>query len=333
MKPTLKSLIGKRVHFIGIGGAGMSGLARIALSHSIHVSGSDNKDSSVVKALVALGASIATSHSASNVDGADLVVFSTAISPTNPELTRAHELGIDVLTRAAALSILMSESTSIAVAGTHGKTTTSSMLAVALQACGADPSFAIGGTITASGSYLATIRPCLDHIPLGPVGIGARTPITEHPSIMHFDRFGLAFDYPDNWLVDTDDSADRYATVTVYAPGGGFWSVSGHAPGGDPRELSAAVVVQMKREYQDLDSEEASDGVGGQTLPGFDMNFYCLDLTNTAQVRTLETPDAIYLIICQAEDREWDEIAAVFAAMTTSFVAAAGVAKPDDGDD
>jgi UDP-N-acetylmuramate--alanine ligase len=152
MRPPLKTLSGKRVHFIGIGGAGMSGLARIALSHSIHVSGSDEKDSSVVKALIALGATITSSHSAQNVDGADLVVYSTAISANNPELIRANELGINILTRAAALSILMSDSTSIAVAGTHGKTTTSSMLAVALQACGADPSFAIGGTITASGS-------------------------------------------------------------------------------------------------------------------------------------------------------------------------------------
>ncbi len=151
-KPTLKSLIGKRVHFIGIGGAGMSGLARISLSHGITVSGSDAKDSSVVKALQALGATIATVHSASNVDGADLVVYSTAISTSNPELMRAQELKLSILTRAAALSILMSESKSIAVAGTHGKTTTSSMMAVALQACGADPSFAIGGTITASGS-------------------------------------------------------------------------------------------------------------------------------------------------------------------------------------
>jgi UDP-N-acetylmuramate--alanine ligase len=150
--PTLKSLIGKRIHFIGIGGAGMSGLARISLSHGITVSGSDAKDSSVVKALQALGATIATSHAASNVDGADLVVYSTAISPSNPELIRAQELKLSTLTRAAALSILMSESKSIAVAGTHGKTTTSSMMAVALQACGADPSFAIGGTITASGS-------------------------------------------------------------------------------------------------------------------------------------------------------------------------------------
>ena len=151
-KPTLKSLIGKRVHFIGIGGAGMSGLARISLSHGITVSGSDAKDSSVVKALQALGATIATAHAASNVDGADLVVYSTAISSSNAELMRAQELKLSTLTRAAALSILMSESKSIAVAGTHGKTTTSSMMAVALQACGADPSFAIGGTITASGS-------------------------------------------------------------------------------------------------------------------------------------------------------------------------------------
>ncbi|MUH49302.1 MAG: UDP-N-acetylmuramate--L-alanine ligase, partial [Actinobacteria bacterium] len=148
----MKSLIGKRIHFIGIGGAGMSGLARIALSHSIRVSGSDAKDSSVVKALQALGAEISTQHIGENVEGADLVVYSTAIAVNNPELIRAHERGIKVLTRAAALAILMSDSKSIAVAGTHGKTTTSSMLAVALQACGADPSFAIGGTITASGS-------------------------------------------------------------------------------------------------------------------------------------------------------------------------------------
>ena len=152
MTQSLSSLIGKRIHFIGIGGAGMSGLARIALSHGITVSGSDAKDSSVVIALSALGATVATSHDAANIDGADLVVYSTAISASNPERARAAELKIPTLTRAAALAVLMSESKSVAVAGTHGKTTTSSMLAVALQACAADPSFAIGGTITASGS-------------------------------------------------------------------------------------------------------------------------------------------------------------------------------------
>jgi len=154
MKPkqSLPELIGKRVHFIGIGGAGMSGLARIALSHGIKVSGSDAKDSNVIVALTALGANVLVGHKRENVDGADLVVFSTAISENNPERLRAIELGIPIIARATALALLMSESKSIAVAGTHGKTTTSSMLTVALQATGADPSFAIGGTITASGS-------------------------------------------------------------------------------------------------------------------------------------------------------------------------------------
>jgi len=138
---------------------------------------------------------------------------------------------------------------------------------------------------------------------------------------MHFDRFGLAFDHPENWTVDTDDSEGRFAAVTVYSPDGAFWSVSGHAPGGDPAELAAAVVAQMRAEYRELDSEPAEDAVLGRPLAGFDLNFYCLDLTNTAQVRTLSTPTAIYLFLCQADDREWDRVSPVFAAITTSFLA------------
>ena len=152
MRRSLDDLIGQRIHFVGIGGAGMSGLARIALTYGIEVSGSDAKDSSVVAALRILGAHIDVTHESEHVDGSNFVVFSTAISQHNPELVRARELGLPILTRAQLLAILMSQSRSIAVAGTHGKTTTSSMLAVALQSCGLDPSFAIGGTITASGS-------------------------------------------------------------------------------------------------------------------------------------------------------------------------------------
>jgi UDP-N-acetylmuramate--alanine ligase len=148
----LSSWSGKRLHFIGIGGAGMSGLARIALSHAISVSGSDAKDSTVLSALAALGAEVNPAHLASQVDGADFVIYSTAISQNNVELVRARELSLPILTRAQALATLMSNSRSIAVAGTHGKTTTSSMLTVAFQACGLDPSFAIGGTLTSSGS-------------------------------------------------------------------------------------------------------------------------------------------------------------------------------------
>ena len=152
MAKELSNWQGKRLHFIGIGGAGMSGLARIALSHGITVSGSDAKDSTVLSALGALGAEVHASHLAQQVDGADFVIFSTAINQNNVELIRAHELKLPILTRAQALATLMSNSRSIAVAGTHGKTTTSSMLTVALQACGLDPSFAIGGTLTSSGS-------------------------------------------------------------------------------------------------------------------------------------------------------------------------------------
>ncbi|CAN2194620.1 MurC UDP-N-acetylmuramate-alanine ligase [Candidatus Nanopelagicaceae bacterium] len=147
-----ESFAGKKIHFIGIGGSGMSGLARIALADGIAVSGSDSKDSTVLTALGALGATIYKSHEASNVDQADVVIYSTAISAQNPEIVRAIERSIPIMTRAKALALLMHGLTSIAIAGTHGKTTTSSMATVAFQACGADPSFAIGGTLTASGS-------------------------------------------------------------------------------------------------------------------------------------------------------------------------------------
>ncbi len=137
---------------------------------------------------------------------------------------------------------------------------------------------------------------------------------------MHFNRFGLSFDHPDNWTVETDDSEERYAAVTVYSPGGAFWSISGHAAGGEASALAAAVVDQMREEYRELDCEPGHETLGGRLLPGYDLNFYCLDLTNTAQIRTLTTPGAIYLIFCQADDREWDSVVPVFAAMTTSFI-------------
>jgi UDP-N-acetylmuramate--alanine ligase len=148
----VQSLAGQKIHFIGIGGSGMSGLARIALSDGISVSGSDAKDSSVLTALKALGATIYSSHATENVADADVVIYSTAISASNPEMAFAVQRSIPILTRAQALALLMRDSKSIAVAGTHGKTTTSSMMTVALQGCGVDPSFAIGGTLMASGS-------------------------------------------------------------------------------------------------------------------------------------------------------------------------------------
>ena len=141
-----------KLHFIGIGGAGMSGIARIMLAKSIDVSGSDAKDSQILLSLKTLGAKISVGHSAENIGDAQLVIVSAAIAENNPELVAARKLGIPIASRATALSWLLTESTSIAIAGTHGKTTTTAMLTVALQSAGEDPSFAIGGTINSAGT-------------------------------------------------------------------------------------------------------------------------------------------------------------------------------------
>ncbi|MBO9520343.1 MAG: UDP-N-acetylmuramate--L-alanine ligase [Nocardioidaceae bacterium] len=141
-----------RVHFVGIGGAGLSGIARIMLARGIEVSGSDAKPSATLEALAALGARTFVGHAAEQVHGADTVVVSTAVREDNPEVVEATRLGLRLLPRSAALESVMQGRRVIAVAGTHGKTTTTSMLTVALQHCGADPSFAIGGELNESGS-------------------------------------------------------------------------------------------------------------------------------------------------------------------------------------
>lgn len=141
-----------RVHFIGIGGAGLSGIARIMLARGIAVSGSDAKESSTLEALRALGARIHVGHRPDQVHDVDTVVVSTAVREDNPEVLEAMRQGLRLLPRSAALDAVMQGHKVIAVAGTHGKTTTTSLLTVALQHCGADPSFAIGGDLNESGS-------------------------------------------------------------------------------------------------------------------------------------------------------------------------------------
>ena len=148
----LAELNDNRIHFIGLGGAGMSGIARIMLAKGISVSGSDAKDSSVLSGLKTLGAQVFVGHNAENLGSAEVLVVSSAIDQKNPEVIAAQAKNLIILTRAQALALLMSESKSIAVAGTHGKTTTTSMLTVALQQAGLDPSFAIGGMINRGGT-------------------------------------------------------------------------------------------------------------------------------------------------------------------------------------
>jgi UDP-N-acetylmuramate--alanine ligase len=153
MAPSLDGVT--RVHLIGIGGAGMSALARLMLAQGVPVSGSDAKESRRLSALRALGAQVHVGHGIECLDGeppASVVVASTAIPPTNPEVVEARRRGLPVWTRAEALNAVMAGRQPIAIAGTHGKTTTTSMVTVALQACGEDPSFAIGSELQSSGT-------------------------------------------------------------------------------------------------------------------------------------------------------------------------------------
>lgn len=147
----------QRVHMVGIGGAGMSGIARILLDRGGLVSGSDAKESRGIHALRARGAQINIGHDASSLDllpgGATAVITTHAAIPkTNPELVEARRRGIPVILRPAVLAKLMDGRTTLMVTGTHGKTTTTSMLIVALQHCGRDPSFAVGGEMGEAGT-------------------------------------------------------------------------------------------------------------------------------------------------------------------------------------
>ncbi|MFB7273879.1 UDP-N-acetylmuramate--L-alanine ligase [Streptomyces sp. NPDC056244] len=143
----------ERPHFIGIGGAGMSGIAKILAQRGAKVAGSDAKESATAEALRALGVTVHIGHAAAHLaEDASCVVVSSAIRADNPELARAAELSVPVVHRADALASLMTGLRAIAVAGTHGKTTTTSMLAVALTELGLDPSYAIGGDLAGPGT-------------------------------------------------------------------------------------------------------------------------------------------------------------------------------------
>ncbi|HYL00289.1 MAG TPA: Mur ligase domain-containing protein, partial [Steroidobacteraceae bacterium] len=148
------------IHFVGLGGSGMSGIAEVLLSLGYTVQGSDTRASAVTQRLSALGARVTIGHAGQNVAGADVVVASSAVPRGNPEVQAALERRIPVVSRAEMLGELMRFRYSIAVAGTHGKTTTTSLLASILTAGGEDPTFVIGGRLksAASGAQLGAGR-------------------------------------------------------------------------------------------------------------------------------------------------------------------------------
>jgi UDP-N-acetylmuramate--alanine ligase len=141
-----------RIHFIGVGGSGMSGLAEVLLNMGYQVSGSDLKATEVTDRVQALGGRVFLGHAASNVEGAQVVVYSSAVRPDNPELVRARANGIPVIPRADMLAELMRMKYGVAVGGSHGKTTTTSMVAAVLQRGGLDPTIVVGGRLKTLGT-------------------------------------------------------------------------------------------------------------------------------------------------------------------------------------
>ena len=143
----------RRIHFVGIGGAGMSGIAEVLLNQGYEISGSDLAASQATERLARLGADVHLGHAAAQVVGADVVVRSSAIAKANPEIARAHEQRTPVVARAEMLGELMRYRHGIAIAGTHGKTTTTSLLTAIYQAAGEDPTFVIGGLLESAGAH------------------------------------------------------------------------------------------------------------------------------------------------------------------------------------
>ena len=252
------------VHFIGIGGSGMSGIARIMAMNGVSVSGSDAKESAVVDILRALGARVEIGHSADHLVEADTLVVSSAIRDDNPELVAAREKGLRILHRSGALASLMADSTAVAVAGTHGKTTTTSMTTVALQAAGLDPSFVIGGVLSTTGTnahlgtgdvFVAEADESDGSFLLYDPAIGILTNVEAD----HLDHYGTAENVRQAFIDFCDGIRARGGTVIACADDPGSRDVAEHA-----RATGTRVLLYGTAEDADIRIVDLVSGLGSE---------------------------------------------------------------------
>ena len=137
---------------------------------------------------------------------------------------------------------------------------------------------------------------------------------------VEYNKSGIRFHYPDNWELDDTVSSTDCEMVTVHSPGGGFWSVSRHTRFADTKELAKAAIEALRGEYAEIEVDDANETLAGYDLVGFDINFYYVDLTNSASVRALRADRSTFTIFYQAEDREFDKLLDVFRAMAIDFL-------------
>jgi len=135
-----------------------------------------------------------------------------------------------------------------------------------------------------------------------------------------YEKMGIRFLYPDNWTLDEEEALRGNSSITVHSPGGAFWSLVLHSAGADPAELAATALRALQAEYQDSEAVPVNEQINGRSISGYDLNFFYLDFTNTALIRAFRTAGASCLVLCQAEDREFEGLAPVFLAMTTSLL-------------
>ncbi len=261
------------VHFIGIGGSGMSGIARIMVMNGVDVSGSDAKESNVVDVLRTLGATVTIGHSAENLGAADTLVISSAIRKDNPELVEAQRRGLRILHRSGALASLMVDRRAVAVAGTHGKTTTTSMTTVALQACGVDPSFVIGGVLSTTGTnahlgtgdvFVAEADESDGSFLLYEPAIGILTNVEAD----HLDHYGTPERVREAFIEFCDGIQTRGGTIIACADDPGSHDVALHS-----RRQGADVVLYGTSVDADLVLRDLDSGIGSTfvlDLPGRD---------------------------------------------------------------
>ncbi len=204
-----------RVHLVGIGGVGMAGVARLLLLRGHDVSGSDLRDGRVLEELRALGATIIVGHDPSVVAGVDQVVISTAVPRENPEVVAAEAAGIEVVLRARALADAISGDTSVLIAGTHGKTTTTAMTVVGLQRAGVDPSFVIGGQLNETG---ANAHAGADGIAIAEADEADRSFLAYEPHVAVVTN--LELDHPDEFSDMADVDAAFVQFLERVRPGG-----------------------------------------------------------------------------------------------------------------
>jgi UDP-N-acetylmuramate--alanine ligase len=213
-----------KIHMIGIGGAGMSGVAEVLKNRGHTVTGSDLKDSPYTRRLRDAGITVYVGHAANQVGDADQVVISTAIPKTNPELLEARRRSIPVIPRAAALASILEGSRSIAVAGTHGKTTTTSMTAHALKALGEDPTALVGGELNDIGSNVAFGRADLV---VAEADESDRSLLQLHPRAAVVTN--VEFDHPD-FYASLDDVVETFSRFVASLPADGHLVICADDP-------------------------------------------------------------------------------------------------------